>query len=57
MKKSMRLGGGGRFQKGEEALQRKGMSKDRAGAIMASAGRKKYGKKAFARMGARGRKK
>lgn len=55
-KKSMRVGGGGRFQKGEQAMERKGMGRKEAGAIMAKEGRKKYGKKAFARMGAVGRK-
>jgi hypothetical protein len=54
-KKSMRLGGGGRFKKGQEAMERKGMSKDEAGAIMASEGRKKYGKKKMSRMAARGK--
>jgi len=47
-KKSMRPGGGGRFQK----LRRKGMS----GALAAHIGRKKYGKKRFQKMAARGRK-
>lgn len=55
-RKSMKLGGGGRFQKGEEALERKGYSEDRAKAIMAAAGRKKYGKKRFQKMAAKGRK-
>ena len=41
--KSLALGGGGRFAKGESALENKGYSKESAGAIMASAGRKKYG--------------
>jgi uncharacterized protein YoaH (UPF0181 family) len=54
-KKSMRLGGGGRFKKGQEAMERKGMSKGEAGAIMASEGRKKYGKKKMSRMAARGK--
>jgi hypothetical protein len=55
-KKSMRLGMGGRFKKGQEAMERKGMSKDEAGAVMADAGRAKYGKKKMKRMAARGMK-
>jgi hypothetical protein len=55
-KKSMRKGGGGRFAKMKGALEREGKSAESAGAIAADAGRKKYGKKAFARMGAMGRK-
>ncbi|MHB8744757.1 MAG: hypothetical protein ACYC9L_16815 [Sulfuricaulis sp.] len=54
--KSMKLGGGGRFAKGKAALMRKGMSAGRAGAIMAAAGRKKYGAKKMAKMSAKGRK-
>lgn len=49
-KKSMRLGGGGKFEAGVKALEKKGYSKDRASAIMASAGRAKYGKKKFQSM-------
>ena len=55
-KKSMRLGMGGRFKKGQEAMERKGMSKDEAGAIMADEGRKKYGKKKMRGMAKRGMK-
>lgn len=54
-KKSMALGGGGRFKKGQEAMERKGMSRDEAGAIMAKAGRKKYGAKKMSRMAKRGK--
>ena len=55
--KSMRLGGGGRFAKGEAALEAKGMSADRAGAIMAARGRAKYGKAKFQAMAVAGLKK
>lgn len=54
-KKSMRLGGGGRFEKLEKGLEKK-FGKKRASAIAASAGRKKYGRKRMAKMAARGRK-
>lgn len=54
-KKSDRLGGGGRFAKMKGALEREGKSAESAGAIAASAGRKKYGKKKMARMSAAGR--
>ena len=56
MAKSMKVGGGGRFAKGKAALMKKGMSAKRAGGIMAAAGRKKYGKAKFQKMGAAGRK-
>lgn len=52
MKKSMRLGGGGRFQKLERSL--KGKVSDPA-AVAASIGRKKYGAKKMAKMAAAGR--
>ncbi len=55
-KKSMKLGGGGRFKKLEGKLEKKGYSKDSAGAIAASVGRKAYGNKAMAKMSAAGRK-
>lgn len=48
MAKSMKPGGGGRFA----AMKRKGMS----GALAAYIGRKKYGKKRFQEMSAKGRK-
>jgi hypothetical protein len=52
-RKSMRVGGGGRFAK----LKRKLRGKVRnPGAVAAAIGRKKYGKRRFAKMGARGRK-
>jgi hypothetical protein len=54
--KSMKPGGGGRFAKGVSDLEKEGKSKESAGAIMAAAGRKKYGAEKFAEMGAAGRK-
>lgn len=53
----MRPGGGGRFAKLVKDLMAKGYSKERAKAIAASVGRKKYGKKKMARWAAKGRKK
>jgi len=50
------LGSGERFKKGVLDMMAEGMSKDKAGAIMASVGRKKYGKKKMADMAAAGRK-
>lgn len=52
-KKSMKVGGGGRFQKLEKSL--KGKVSDPA-AVAASIGRKKYGKEKFQQMAAKGRK-
>lgn len=52
-KKSMKLGGGGRFAKLEKSL--KGKVSDPA-AVAASIGRKKYGAKKFQEMAAKGRK-
>lgn len=45
--KPTRFGGGGAFAMMTDALMKKGMGKQRAKAIAASAGRKKYGKKKF----------
>lgn len=53
--KSMKPGGGGRFQKLEKKLAGQGV-KDPA-ALAASIGRKKYGKKKFQSMAAKARKK
>jgi transcription elongation factor Elf1 len=53
--KSMRLGGGGRFQKLKNKLAKRKGVKD-AGAIAAAIGRKKYGKKKFQKLAARGKK-
>lgn len=49
-KKSMKLGGGGRFEKLEKKIEGEGKSAESAKAIAAAAGRKKYGKKKFAKM-------
>lgn len=54
--KSMKLGMGGRFQKGKDEMMAKGMPETEAGAVMAIAGRKKYGKTKFQKMAAAGRK-
>jgi len=56
MAKSMKLGGGGRFQKLKGKLERSGKSPDAAAAIAASAGRKKYGAAKMSKMAAAGRK-
>lgn len=54
--KSMAKGGGGRFEQMKDAIMRKpGMTEERAAAITAAAGRKKYGKTQFQRMAATGR--
>ncbi len=53
----MRPGGGGRFKKMTDQLEREGRTADEAKAIAASAGRKKYGKKRMAEWAKRGRKK
>jgi hypothetical protein len=53
--KSMKPGGGGRFQKLKKELSKKGV-KD-PGALAASIGRKKYGKEKFQQMAAKGKKK
>ena len=56
-KKSMKVGGGGRFQKLSNSIQKKdGVSKKQADAIAASIGRKKYGNERMAKMSAAGRK-
>ena len=54
-KKSMKLGGGGRFAKLEKSIAARGGVKD-AAAVAASIGRKKYGAKKMATMAAKGRK-
>lgn len=48
--KGMKPGQGGRFEKLEEKLEGQGKSEKSAKAIAAAAGRKKYGKKKFAKM-------
>jgi hypothetical protein len=54
--KSLRKGGGGKFAKMVDALKKKGKSAKAAAGIAAAVGRKKYGAKEFAKMGAAGRK-
>lgn len=56
--KKAKLGSGKRFSAGSKKIQEKeGYSKERADAIMAAAGRKKYGAKKMSSMAAKGRKK
>lgn len=55
MAKSMKVGGGGRFQKLKNKLAKKGVKNPAA--LAASIGRKKYGAKKFNKMAAKGRKK
>lgn len=52
-RKSMRVGGGGRFAKLKGQLRRKGVRNPAA--LAASIGRKKYGRKRYAKMAAAGR--
>ena len=52
-KKSMKVGGGGRFSKLAKQLKRKGVRNPKA--LAASIGRKKYGKKKFQKMAAAGK--
>ena len=52
--KSMKPGGGGRFQKLEKSIAAKGDVRD-PGAVAASIGRKKYGEKKMAQFSASGR--
>lgn len=54
-KKSMKLGGGGRFAKLKGQLAKKKGIRN-PGAVAASIGRKKYGAKKMAKMSAAGRK-
>lgn len=53
-KKSMKVGGGGRFSKLKSKIASKGKVSD-PGAVAAAIGRKKYGAKKFSRMAAAGR--
>lgn len=53
-KKSMRLGGGGRFAKLEKSIAAKGKVSNPA-AVAAAIGRKKYGAAKMAKMAAAGR--
>lgn len=52
--KSMKPGGGGRFQKLKKSIAAKGKVSDPA-AVAAAIGRKKYGKAEFQKMAAKGR--
>lgn len=52
--RSMKIGGGGRFRRLTKSLRKKGVRNPKA--LAASIGRKKYGKKRYQRMAARGRK-
>lgn len=55
--KKAKLGSGKRFAAGKKAImQKEGYSEKRASAIMAAAGRKKYGAKRMAKWAAAGRK-
>ncbi len=54
MAKSMKLGGGGRFQALKSKIASRGGASD-PGAVAASIGRKKYGKARFQKMGAAGK--
>jgi hypothetical protein len=54
--KSLKLGGGGRFQRLVDRLKAQGKSQESAKAIAAAVGRKKYGKRRFAKLAAKGRK-
>lgn len=53
--KAPRLGSGKRFAAGVAKMTAKGMPKAEAGAIMAKAGRAKYGASRMAKMSAAGR--
>ena len=53
-KKSMKLGGGGRFAKLEKSIAKRG-GVDNPAAVAASIGRKKYGAKKMTKMAAAGR--
>lgn len=54
--KSMELGGGGKFAKLQDELMAEGKSKESAGAIAASVGRKKYGASKMATWSSQGKK-
>lgn len=47
----------GAFKRGQQKLEKQGMSKKEAGAIMYKAGEKKYGKKGMEKKAEAGRKK
>lgn len=52
----MALGDGSRFAADVSKIEKEGLSKARASAIMASAGRKKYGAKKMAKWSSEGKK-
>jgi hypothetical protein len=52
MDKSMKIGGGGRFEKLKDTLAKK-KNVNNPAALAASIGRKKYGNEGFARLGAK----
>ena len=54
MKKSMKPGGGGRFQKLKKKIAARGNVSD-PGAVAAAIGRAKYGKAKFQKMASRGK--
>jgi hypothetical protein len=51
VKKTSKPGSGKRFGALQKSIEAEGKSKEQAGAIAAAIGRKKYGKKKFAKMG------
>ena len=53
-RRSMKVGGGGRFKKLRASIAKRGGVSD-PGAVAAAIGRRKYGKKRFQAMAARGR--
>lgn len=54
--KSLKPGGGGRFQRMVDRLKARGLSEKRARAVAASVGRRKYGAKQMAQWATQGRK-
>jgi hypothetical protein len=54
--KSLKPGGGGKFKKLQDELVSEGKSTEAAGAIAASVGRKKYGKKKMTEWSSQGKK-
>lgn len=53
--KKPKLGSGERFKSGVEKIEKKGLRKKSASAIMAKAGMKKYGKKKMISMAKKGK--
>lgn len=54
--KSLKIGGGGRFERLEDKFKGEGKSEESAKAIAASVGRKKFGNSVFNRLAERGKK-